>query len=262
MQQNSSASTSIKKALSESNLLQEESRTHARPESESEKVIRDFSDLLIESVQSAIDSANSEEVLLVLPIEQHAPGPSCRSQERNPFNLRIKDELRIDLKKCPESSSTSLISIRRNRIYPIEEVSESTTNVADEEMVANQIALIIAESQQRAAQRPQTRRSHWIEFEEPFQEIIPVIEVRPTVSKCFSSCYAIQRFLSEEDLPPETTDYERLLDEVSQRPAYGSITDSERALSFSSMAQGGCCVVKAFRKLGKMCLVSNKKKRK
>lgn len=266
MPSNSPTSTTNRKSLSESNLLLPDNNNEQPSEAQGEKEIRDLGDLLIESVKSVIESSNNEEVFLVLPCE-----PLTKSnKERNPFNLKIKDELQIDLKKCTPTSSSSFISIQRNRIYPIEEVSESNSNLVlnpnlDEDQAANQIAMIIAEAQQRAMNRPKTRKP-WIELEihhpeVELKEIIPVMEIKQSASTCFSSCYAIQRYLSEEEFPLETTDHEKLLDRVSRAPEYGSRC-SERDESFTSQINNGCCVAKCFRKLGNLCKSSKTKHKK
>lgn len=221
--------------------------------------IRELGELLAESIESM--QSNTEEVLYLLPIGSNKTQKLLKvdkNKKSNVFYMRIKDELRIDLKKYDPSSLTSLISLRLNNIYPIEEVSESSTNGdVEREIKKNEkmkeIERIMKESMKKANDRPVTRRAWEVKTDNLRESTQPPAEVQHASSQCCGeNCYSIQRYLSEEMIPPEITDRDKLIDKISLKPDIRSRSSMLNS-SFASSLDSGCCVAKCFRKLGKLC---------
>lgn len=117
--------------------------------------MREFSELLIESITSSVERRKpfeiNDDIYVIFPsqaseVDSESQPAACEYEEKTNeqlsdiftpvdvdpvtkkmFNLRVKDEMRIDL-KTGSSSSLSLQGADRHDIYPIEEVTEGSTS--------------------------------------------------------------------------------------------------------------------------------------
>lgn len=135
--------------------------------------MRALSTLLAESISDAIDVKQTfeinEDIFLLLPNQKvMLPRSNCQEvkQMNKIFNMRIKDELRIDLKE--ESPSLGSIQfVDGHHIYPIEELTETSSSSKSvrkakqkHEHLAQleQVDTILSSSKAKGLQRPPTRR--------------------------------------------------------------------------------------------------------
>lgn len=123
---------------------------------------------------SSFESFSSDEIIHLLPMAfSSSKKVANKSKKDKHLSMRIKDEMKIDLKRENEGSLTSLLNFKwnsRNKIYPIEEVSESscsssrskrarrTAKEQEEQDRIEQISRIIAHAITKAKDRPKTRR--------------------------------------------------------------------------------------------------------
>lgn len=89
---------------------------------------------------------------------------------------------------------------------------------------------------------------------------------RDDVSASPALCYAIQRFLSDKEMPLETTEEDKLLDNMSVASKYGpnqALRDSTFTMSSSkAIASSDCCVLKCLKGLRRLCVGNVKTKKK
>lgn len=134
------------------------------------------------SLESSFGSVSTDEIIHLLPMKssfvssKEVSHSGFRAKKDKYLNMRIKDEVKIDLKHETTESLTSLLSFKRNshnKICPIEEVTESSCSsscskeskrvlkVREEQERIEQISRIIANAITKARDRPATRRG-WV----------------------------------------------------------------------------------------------------
>lgn len=117
--------------------------------------------------QSSEESIVADELLYLLP-KENCKDFQLESRTKKKLNLKLKDELEIDLGNS--KSVTSLLSFSENQIYPIEELSEGSrpssnkhkqlVKEIEEQKRIQEIAKIVAYSISQANKRPSTRKSY------------------------------------------------------------------------------------------------------
>lgn len=97
---------------------------------------------------------------------------------------------------------------------------------------------------------------------------LTILERQPLLAtNHHDECYSIQRYLSDMDIPLETTEEDKLLDDKSTIDSKtGLYTNSRRSFNdsmftFNSSRYGsGCCLVKYFKRLRFPCEKNSKQK--
>lgn len=137
----------------------------------------------VSSLEASFESVSTDEIIHLLPMKSSTTEAwkdvtkSGNNQKKDKhLTLRIKDEMKIDLKHDATQSMTSLLSFKcssRNKICPIEEVTESSCSSVgskeerralkelEEQAQIERISRIIANAITKAKDRPVTRRG-WV----------------------------------------------------------------------------------------------------